>query len=201
MSEAERRRIAARYRHSFGDDIGRKALDRTAVERGFTLLNEALARDGIKATVNLVGGVVMLLAHEIRPKTQNIDGWVALENHIEKHILAVGKVLGDERWLNEQALMYFPDKHQGKGDWLPWRDYGNLIVQTADERTMFAMKALALRNAKDRKDFQYLAEILNVRTTVEAMAIVSNYYSDASLDSRARSMITEVLDELDSRRC
>jgi hypothetical protein len=172
-------------------------LGKADIERGFMLLNAALAADGMRATVNLVGGAVMLLVHDIRAMTQDIDGWIAPENHIERHIRAVGTQLGDEQWLNEQALMYFPDQHPGKGDFIPFRDYGNLSVQVADERTMFAMKALALRNPKDRKDFQFLAEILDIRTAAEAVSVISRYYRDVSPERVAA--IAGVLDEIDPR--
>jgi hypothetical protein len=195
---AERRRIAEKYRGKEPAVLERKKLGKEDMERGFSLLNAALAREGIRATVNLVGGAVMLLVHDVRPTTRDIDGWVVPDNRIERHIRAVGVTLGDERWLNEQALMYFPDKHPGKGDFTPYRDYGNLSIQVADERTMFAMKALALRNPKDRRDFQYLAEILNVRTVKEAQLIIGRYYRELTPERIAT--IAGVLDEIDSGR-
>ncbi len=120
----------------------------------------------------------MLLVHDVRPTTQDIDGWIVPENHIERHIRAVGVTLGDEHWLNEQALMYFPDQHPGKGDFTPFHDYGHLSVQVADERTMFAMKANVLRNPQDRRYFQYLAEILNIRTVEDALIVIGRYYRE-----------------------
>ena len=172
------------------------SLDKATIERGFELLNRLLIRDAQKATVNLVGGAVMLLVHELRPKTRDIDGWLAPENHIERQIREVGHELGDERWLNEQALMYFPDKRPGRGDWIRYRSYSNLIIQTADERTMFAMKALALRGKKDMLDFQYLAEILNIRTLEDAAMVISEYFKAGSLTQQSLARVGEALDEL-----
>lgn len=198
VPEPERRLIADRYRHQHGPEVRQKVLAKADIERGFVLLNEVLAKDGVHATVNLVGGAVMLLVYDVRPATQDIDGWIVPENHIERHIRSVGRQLGDERWLHEQALMYFPDHHPGKGDFIPCRDYSHVSVQVADERTMFAMKALALRNPKDRNDFLFLAKILNIRTVEEAMTVIGTYYRDVSPDKIVN--IAGVLDELNPRR-
>lgn len=194
---AERDRIAERYRTREHAVQERKKLGKAEIERGFALLNDALARDALRATVNVVGGAVMLLVHDLRPTTQDVDAWIAPDNLIERHIRAVGAVLGDETWLNEQALMYFPDQHPGKGDFTLCRDYGNLSVQVAGERTMFAMKALALRNAKDRRGFQYLAEILNLRTLSDAQTIIARYYRE--LTPARLVMIAGALDEIAAR--
>lgn len=65
---------------------------------------------------------------------------------------------------------------------------------------MFAMKALALRNPKDRRDFQYLdlAEILNVRTVKDALEIIGRYYRE--LPPQRIATIAGVLDEIASGR-
>ncbi len=79
-----------------------------------------------------------------------------------------------------------------------YRDYGNLCIQVADARTMFAMKALALRNAKDRRDFHYLAEILDVRTVADAESIIARYYR--ALSPERIATIAGALDEIDPGR-
>ncbi len=56
VPEAERRRIAAKYRIQEAAVLERRHLGKAGMERGFALLNQALARDGIRATVNLAGG-------------------------------------------------------------------------------------------------------------------------------------------------
>ncbi len=172
------------------------SLNKADIERGFELLNGLLIRDTQKATVNLVGGAVMLLVHELRPKTRDIDGWLAPENRIERQIREVGRTIGNESWLNEQALMYFPDKRSDKGDWVRYHSYSNLIIQTADERTMFAMKALALRGRKDILDFQYLCEILSIRALDDAVMVISEYFKTTALTQQALARIEEALDEL-----
>jgi hypothetical protein len=198
ISVERRVQIAARYRAIFARSSGGQAvrLQKADIERGFSLLNDILRRDGRRATVNLIGGAVMLLVHELRPKTLDVDGWLAPENYIEDQIREVGRVLGDERWLNEQDRMYLPDRHHTRGDWLPYQAYSNLVVQTADERTMFAMKALALRGAKDKLDFQYLAEILSIHNIDDAMGVMRAYYRESSITATMRLKIKEALDDL-----
>ena len=193
MDESERRSLAERYRALYPVPP-RPLLDRQRVEHGFSLLNEALRQDNTHATINLVGGAVLMLVHEIRPMTEDVDAWIAPDNYIESHILAVGRVLGQERWLNEDALCYFPDRHPGKGVWEPWLILSNLTVQTADPRTLFAMKATALRNAKDRLDLRYLAELIGVSTFDQAHAIIRAFYRDNSIPAERLGRLRELFD-------
>ena len=196
VGEHRQREIAIRYRKLFGATPATKPLKKADIEHGFALLNDALKRDQRRATINLVGGAVMVLIHELRPSTLDIDGWLAPENYIAQQIREVGLLLGDERWLNKQALMYFPDQHPAKGDWVAYQTYSNLTIQTADARTMFSMKAMALRGAHDKLDFQYLSEILNISTLDEALLVIRRYYRETSLDQRSLVKIGEALDEL-----
>ncbi len=135
----------------------------------------------------------MVLAHVVRAMTADIDGWVAPENFIDRQIQEVGRTLGDERWSNEQALMYFPDKHPDKGEWIPYRSLSHLVIQTANERTMSAMKGLALRGGGDRLDSRYLAEILSVRTADDAMTIIAGFYHSSAITPRVRGKIQNAL--------
>jgi hypothetical protein len=74
----------------------------------------------------------------------------------------------------------------------------NLVIQTANERTMLAMNGLALRGAEDMLDFRYLCEILSVRTAVEALSIIGDFYHQAAITPKVHNKILNALTDLHS---
>ena len=120
------------------------------MEAALGALGAKLKTEGVRAKLWLVGGAVMVLSHQSRVATGDID---AVAQPAEA-VFAAARDVGIERglpseWLNDHARVYLPLAVEPM--WRPIRTYGNLEVFAADPRMMLAMKLRALRGRRHRR--------------------------------------------------
>ena len=167
-------------------------LDRETIERALAKLDAGLAARGEKADLFLVGGAVMCLVHHARPSTKDVDGWFAPAQIVREVAAQVASELGLESgWLNDAAKGFVP----GTAGFETFRDFDHLHVSVADARTLFAMKVLASRTEEDAADIRFLAGVLGVTSSHEALKIVLGYYPEGRLTLRSQLMLEELLDD------
>ena len=167
-------------------------LDRDTIIRALSLLNERLGARGEKAELFLVGGAVMCLVHDARPATRDVDGWFTEPAGVRAAAREVADELGlPEDWLNDAAKGYVPTN----AGYDTWRSMEHLVVCTVDPPTLLAMKCAAARTKEDRGDIEFLARLLELKSSQAVLAVVARYFPEERLPVRTRLLLEEFFDE------
>jgi hypothetical protein len=146
------------------------------LRRLFDLLNDELARAGVKGELYLVGGAVMCLAHAARPSTQDVDGWFRPAKEV-REAAARAALAADlpQGWLNDAVKGYLSER----GDYGPWLELSHLRILVAQPEYLLAMKCLAFRigaEFHDEDDVRFLLRLLDVSSYAKAVEIIARYY-------------------------
>jgi hypothetical protein len=167
-------------------------LDRGGIEEAFGRLGDRLAKRGVVADIDVFGGAAMALAYDSR-RASGIDALFKPHGIVLEEAQAMGAELGlPSWWLNEQASS---DVAPG-GDPSASRvfDHPGLRVFAASPEHLLAMKALAAR-PRDVQDIKQLAEMLNVHTISDVLALVRDVFPEEKPPARLR-LILEVLEDI-----
>lgn len=157
-----------------------------------TALGEELMRRGVAAKLYIVGGAVMVLAHDSRDATMDVDGDFYPRDSV-KEVAREIALLRDlpEDWLNAAANGFIPVFKSP--EWRPLYHFGSLEVLAADDRTMLAMKIRASRGRRGEPDIALLLTSCGVTTVEQAFALYEEYFPEDPAPSRARSILEYLL--------
>lgn len=171
---------------------GMERLSAERIEEAFGALDAELGRRGTKAEVFVVGGAVLCLALKARSSTKHVDAWFAPAPVVREAARAVAESLGlPEDWLNDAAKAFLP----ASAVFERWRQWPNLEVAVADERTLLAMKCAASRTAEDAADIRFLAGRLGLSSAEAVLEVVLSFFSAERLPVRTRLLLEEMFDE------
>ena len=157
-----------------------------------TALGEELRRRGVAAKLYIVGGAVMVLAHDSRDATMDVDGDFYPRDSVMDAAREIARLreLPDD-WLNAAANGFIPVFKSP--DWQPLYRFGSLEVLAADDRTMLAMKIRASRGRRDEPDIALLLTSCGVTTVEQAFALYEEYFPEDPAPPRARSILEYLL--------
>jgi len=151
-----------------------------------------LERRQIKAKLYVVGGAVMVLAHEAREATYNVDGDFYPRDVVAEVAANVARARGlPSDWLNVAANGFLPLFKSP--DWRPLYQFGSLEIVAADDRTMLAMKIRASRGQRDEPDIALLLQFCGINSVEEAFALYDEYFPEDPAPSRARAILEHLL--------
>ena len=152
-------------------------------------LDQALARNGVRAELYLVGGAVMCIALNARASTKDVDGWFTQPQAVRAAASQVAAELGlPHDWLNDAAKGFIPEGARFER----WRSFSHLDVSIADERTLLAMKCAAARTEEDSADIRLLAARLGLHAASDVLRIVTEFYPAERLPVRAQLLVEEL---------
>ena len=167
-------------------------LTREQIVEALERLDGALARQGVRAELYLVGGAVMCLALNARASTKDVDAWFTEPQAVR---LAARQVAADmdlpADWLNDAAKVFVPDGAVFER----WRSFEHLDVSVADERTLLAMKCAAARTEEDSADLRLLAKRLGLKSAAEVLNVVVRFYPIDRLPVRSQLLVDELFDD------
>lgn len=164
-------------------------LGRDGIEEAFRRLGDRLAKRGVVADIYVFGGAAMALAYDSRRATR--DALFKPHGIVLEEARAVGAELGlPSWWLNEQASSYVAPG----GDPSASRvfDHPGLRVFAASPEHLLAMKALAAR-PRDAQDIRQLAEMLNLHTVGDVMALVRDIFPEEEPPARLRLLLEDII--------
>jgi hypothetical protein len=163
------------------------------IEELFALLNQELARSGIRGEVYLAGGAVMCLVFQARPATEDIDALLIPPADLRSAAQAVAANEGlPEDWLNDAVKGYF----SANGRFDVFEELSHLRVYVPHPEYLLAMKCLALRlgeEFQDLDDVKVLIRVLGIRTSAEAESILARYYALERYPAKARYVLEELI--------
>lgn len=168
-------------------------LGRVELERAFTALGDRLARRGIVADLFVVGGAAMALAYDAARVTRDVDATFVPHGVVLEEARHVAVELGlPPWWLNEQASVYVST--QPDGGRREVFDHPGLRVMAASPEHVFAMKAFAARS-RDEEDLRRLADIIGIRSLVDALDVCARFFPAEPLPGRARGLLEDLFSE------
>ena len=161
----------------------------------FGRLGDELARRSIVGEIHIVGGAVMVLEHNAREGTHDVDcGEVVPHGEIMRASFAVAAELGlPSGWLNQQASVYVPND-------APWQqsaifDHPHLRLFAIAPRALLAMKVQAAR-ASDVADLRFLLRLLDITDRAAALELVESVFPGETAGARQLDALDDALDGL-----
>jgi hypothetical protein len=161
------------------------------IVRLLTELGAALADEGERAELFLVGGAAMALAYNTRRFRRDLDAifepkavvYEAAKKVAGRHGLA-------EDWLNDAVKRFMPGADPNAT--LLFEEPG-ILVRVASPRYLFAMKAAAARIDRDAGDLQELYRLSGFRSVDEALDSVTEFYPPHLLTPKTEFLVRELL--------
>jgi len=169
------------------------ALTAPLLRRLFSLLNDELAGQGITGELYLVGGAVMCLAYSARPSTQDVDGLFRPAAEVRQAAARVAlRARLPAEWLNDGVKGYLSEQ----GDFAPFLELSHLKILLAQPEYLLAMKCLAFRigaEFHDEDDVRYLIRLLDIRTSPQAIQVITRYYPLERFPQKTLYALAELL--------
>ena len=172
---------------------GGVSLTREMILELFDHLNEELARVNTIGELYLVGGAVMCLSLNARESTADVDALFEPTKTVRDAAARVSAATGvGDKWLNDAVKGFLSPR----GDFDPFLESSHLRVFVAHPEYLLAMKCAAMglgAEFHDLDDVRYLLRWLNITDPVEALAIVTRYFSEEQLPLKTRLALEELL--------
>ena len=167
-------------------------LDRDVLLAAFEALAVELRAASVVADVYVFGGAAVVLQHDGRSATRDVDAIWSPHDEVHQAAVAVADRLGLPRWwLNDQASVFLSTLNDlGR---VPVFETANLRVATASVEHMIAMKAFAGRFGRDFDDLVLLCRHRAITTVAEVVAICQNVFPTQELGARQVAVIEDVI--------
>jgi predicted nucleotidyltransferase len=189
-------------------------LGREGIEEAFRRLGDRLAKRGVVADIYVFGGAAMALAYDSRRATRDVDALFKPHGIVLEEAQVVAAELGLPKWwLNEQASSYVAPggdpsasrvfDHPGLRVFAasclrrfvssPLRRFAASPLRrfAASPEHLLAMKALAAR-PRDAQDIRQLAEVLDLHTIADVLALVRDVFPEEEPPARLRLLLEDI---------
>lgn len=159
----------------------------------FHVLNDELARAGVKGEIGVVGGAAMVLAFNARAATKDVDAIFEPSSRVREAASRVAEALGlPVDWLNDAVKGYMPkdtDPHQMILE-LP-----ALTVWVPPARYLLAMKAIAARfDSNDAADLKTLIRWLKIPSVEAVLEVIEHYYPRNQIPAKTQFFLEELFE-------
>jgi hypothetical protein len=133
----------------------------------------------------------MLLAYNSRVITRNVDALFVQDGQIRKAVREVATQIGWPRsWLNKHASSY-TSRTPGEGATVFDHPYLQVVATPADH--LLAMKVLAARSVRDRKDIELLLNRLKITSPATVWDTVARFFPDTEIPARSRLLFDDLI--------
>lgn len=172
---------------------GRQLLTRKDILRALERLSEILEAKDVKADLYVIGGAAMTLAYKARPSTRDVDAVFKRKNEVFKAAAQVAREQGlPDEWLSDAAKKFLgrPDRRP-----LPVLDLPGLRLMAGSAEYLLAMKVLADRHDRDRRDLRFLIRRLRIKSVKEAERLFYEVYPNDTIPDDTRARLADLIAE------
>jgi hypothetical protein len=167
-------------------------MERKEIEDYLSRLSDLLGRQNLVGEVVLFGGAAMVLAHQARVSTKDVDALFIPKAAVYAAAAEVTREYGaPEGWLNDAVKGFLSDKAETR----PLLDLPHLKVFVAVPEYLLAMKCMSMRIGKDEtdiRDIRFLMRHLELRRAEDVLDIVEKYYPQNRIQPRTRFAVEEI---------
>ena len=170
-------------------------LNRGQLQEALEPLARRLHRRGVSAELYVFGGGAMVLAHNAREATMDLDAAIRRgHGAVTTEAQAVASELGlPGWWLNEQATAYLPAAPDDEATTI--LALPGLIVKAASARHLLAMKVRAARQ-RDVADIVVLARLLGASSADQVVRLTEQVFGGEPLSERSKGVLVDLDDTL-----
>ncbi len=175
------------------------ALTREAILDALLALSDKLAEQSVIGEICLFGGTVMVLAFNARVSTKDVDG-IFKPTELTRELV---RRVGDERqlppdWLNDGVKGFVSARHETTTGNLP--QFPHLRLTMPVPEYLLAMKCIAARlggttgEGSDVPDIVFLVRHLGLRSALEVLDIVGQYYPSNRIPVKTQYLVEELFE-------
>lgn len=154
--------------------------DRERIESLLHALQVKLQQRGLAATVYVVGGAAIVLRNvSDSRRTGDVDALMAPENVVKQLAAEVAAERSvRSNWLNSDARPWVPAPPEP----LTPPDTPGLLIRTASDSHLLAMKIVAARGQRDMQDILALTQRMGITTREELQSVVLSAYGEDAIE-------------------
>ena len=169
-------------------------LDRQDLIDGLSEVIRRAHAQGIRgASIRIVGGAALRLAHFDRDTTADIDAQIEPVAAITPIVEAIARDRGwQPDWLNNQAAMFIPTL--GKSvEWESLLDDANVSIAVAPIDALLAMKLHAARPGRDMEDIANLLVLNKIADIGSTEDLYEAFYPGDALPQRTIEILERMI--------
>ncbi len=183
-----------------------RPFDREAIEAAFAEIGRRAVDAGRIVEVTVYGGSALVLTLRSRPPTRDVDAVFEADRGFVRQVARDIAIENgwDESWLNDGVKGFLSRADRDPASRSLFRSYPSeqspgLRLFLASPQYLFAMKSLAMRiggadESQDLNDIKALAELLEIRTSTEAVSLVEAFYPANRISPKTRFGLEELFD-------
>lgn len=172
-------------------------MDREQIMGYLQNLSDTLAARDVVGEIVIYGGAAMVLAHQARLSTKDVDAVFVPKSTVYEAAEVVTRDHGAPlAWLNDAVKGFVSEKN----DTRPLLEWPNLKVYVAAPEYLLAMKCLSMRlgrDATDLHDIKFLMDRLGLREAEDVLRLVEGYYPGNLIQPKTRFAIEELCQQLE----
>ena len=168
-------------------------LTKEAIMRSLARLGEELDRIGLRGEILLTGGAAMCLVHSARDMTKDIDALYEPKEEVNRLAKQIAEEEGlPENWLNDSVKGFLTPGAPIE----PFLALTGLTISVVAPDYLLAMKLMSARFGEtDAGDIRFLIDKLQIKTTEDALAILTSYFPANQILPKAMYILQEYMDE------
>ena len=170
-------------------------MERSQIEAYLAHLSDALGRRNLTGEIVLFGGAAMVLAHQARVSTKDVDAVFVPKAEVYAAAAEITELHdAPEGWLNDAVKGFLSDKAETR----PLFDLPHLKVFVASPEYLLAMKCMSMRIGRDEtdiRDVRFLMRHLGLHQADEVLDLVEKYYPRNLIQPKTRFAIEELCQE------
>jgi hypothetical protein len=159
------------------------------------LLGERLTFKGIKGEMIIAGGTAMMLIHNAREATEDIDAVYFPPDIIDSIVydLTIEFKL-PHNWLND-SVSGFINRDAPVEDFM---SFGSLKIKNLSANYLLAMKILSFREDYDFEDIKILIKALSIFSKDEIISLTRYYFPEESLSPNVNLILPSLIEDAKS---
>ena len=165
-------------------------LDREDLIDGLRDVVRAAHKTGVTgASIRIVGGAALRLAHFDRDTTADIDAQIEPLEKLAPIIETIARDRGwPNDWLNNKAVMFIPLWGQ-RVEWESVLDDSHISIAIAPLDALLAMKLNAARPGRDTEDIAKLLALTDIGSVAAAETLFESFYPGDAMPDRTIELL------------